>query len=1123
MTEEQNPDDSKFMEELQLGDFQEYEEIFKIVGDYKQGNADLDTVHSKLFSLRFRQLQKEDLQKILDETDLTPNGNISFFNCIILLKKLVDNGTKEKLSRILKRQGAGLFRTKDPANYTRTDRNYCENEKNVYAKMINKILKEDPDCQTRLPIDESSDELFEKLKDGVFLDKLVNKVNPENVPDGEYGEELTPYQKWDNITKGLEAAQKMGCSPETMPEDVADGNKGRVEDLLGDLLAKVLLPKELIKETEATDPMVAEGEDKEALTELSPDDFLKKWVNVHLANAGEPELTNFGEDVKDSQKYTVLLHDLCDECDKAALEEEDLNVRAEKVIENSTKIGTASEVTPADIVSGEEHLNRIFVADMFNAYCTYLEEQKPAGDALKSYIEAINKQLVGNQMVNDKIPIDPEGEEGQEIFTKIQDGKIISELQNIAQDDVCNTQEFGEDNEANLAKTIEACEKMGIPQDLKPNDIILKKPKKIMKLLGDILDKINCPKHLIKANADTENLIQEGEDKDAIANLLPEDFLKRWINYHLKNAGQEEINNFSEDLKGGDNYIHLLGQIAPNVCDKSGLELGTAEEKCAKAIEDAKKMGLDLNVTGELLAGGDPNINRLFAGNLYNLYANPFSVNEKKVFAKLINKTFEGDDSLAAYLPLDPETNDIFPKAEDGKIYSKLCNYICPGTVDERVLYTGALSREDEITNVNLVLNSAKSIGCFCDVQALDLVNGKRKDILEFFYSLLKLVVFKTITIQDFPQLLRLKGEKEEVEEMLTIDSETILIRWFNMHLKNAGYDALTNFGKDVKDSKRYLNLLNQISSECDKSAVDEADDLVRADAVLTNAEKIGTFNCLINEDIVGGSERLNLLYTAEIFNANIGMSEATSEEKMLANRLLADDEEGEREERTYRIWINSLKIPGQPKVNNLYEQCRSGVLLLKIIDKIQPGSVNWKIVDQKTKNNFKLGVNCQEVIDSCKKCKYHTVGIGGLDIRQGVKKMILAIVWQLMRAHTLQIIGEKSEEELIAWANERVQPERKIKSLKDKSTGNGLFWLDIIASIEPRAIRWDLVTKENASEKDLEMNAKYALSAARGLGGCIFIVWEDITQVKSRLLLTFLASLYDIYIRREKAKQGTA
>ena len=68
----------------------------------------------------------------------------------------------------------------------------------------------------------------------------------------------------------------------------------------------------------------------------------------------------------------------------------------------------------------------------------------------------------------------------------------------------------------------------------------------------------------------------------------------------------------------------------------------------------------------------------------------------------------------------------------------------------------------------------------------------------------------------------------------------------------------------------------------------------------------------------------------------------------------------------------------------------------------------------KKFKNPFKVSVNCQEAIDASKRSGYKIVSIGNKDIQEGRKKHILAIVWQLMRANTLKIIGERSEEELI-------------------------------------------------------------------------------------------------------------
>ena len=85
------------------------------------------------------------------------------------------------------------------------------------------------------------------------------------------------------------------------------------------------------------------------------------------------------------------------------------------------------------------------------------------------------------------------------------------------------------------------------------------------------------------------------------------------------------------------------------------------------------------------------------------------------------------------------------------------------------------------------------------------------------------------------------------------------------------------------------------------------------------------------------------------------------------------------------------------------------------MIDKIKPGTVNWKIVELKNlKNQFKVSVNCQEAIDASKKSGYKIVSIDNKDIQEGRKNYILAIVWQLMNPNTLKIIGERSEDELI-------------------------------------------------------------------------------------------------------------
>ena len=497
-----------------------------------------------------------------------------------------------------------------------------------------------------------------------------------------------------------------------------------------------------------------------------------------------------------------------------------------------------------------------------------------------------------------------------------------------------------------------------------------------------------------------------------------------------------------------------------------------------------------------------------------------FSEEERTAYVKVINSSLADDPICKRYLPIDPESNEIFDRIKDGVILCKLINKAQEGTIDERVINTKEnMNIFQQVENLNLAISAAKSIGL--NVIGLNydsIMNGKNFImVLGLMWQVVKLVVLCNIQLKQHPELIRLLNPGEQLSDLLKLSPEQLLLRWFNYHLKAAGYDKkITNFSGDVKDSEKYTVLLNQLNKDlCDKSALDEPDKKKRAKKVIENSKKLGAESYITPADIVAGNNKLNTLFVASIFNAYPGLDPPTEEEKYEAAKLLDDDVEGAREERAFRMWINSLSLNddnGEPiHINNLYEESKDGILLLRTIEKIKPGTVNWKIVDKKANNPFKKTVNCNEVIDASKKSKYHIVGIGGGDIRDGNKKYILAIVWQMMRDHSLQVIGNKTEEELIAWGNERVGDDMKVKSLKDKKLGNSVYFINIMKSIEPRSINWDIVVTDKDDDESKQNNAKYAISIARKLGATVFLVWEDIAEVKSKLLLTFLASLYEV------------
>ncbi len=497
-----------------------------------------------------------------------------------------------------------------------------------------------------------------------------------------------------------------------------------------------------------------------------------------------------------------------------------------------------------------------------------------------------------------------------------------------------------------------------------------------------------------------------------------------------------------------------------------------------------------------------------------------FSEEERTAYVKVINSSLADDPICKKYLPIEPDSNEVFDRIKDGVLLCKLINKAQEGTIDERVINKKEnMNIFQQVENLNLAISAAKSIGLNCIGLNYDsIMDGKNYImVLGLMWQVVKLVVMRNIQLKHHPELIRLLNPGEQLSDLLKLSPEQLLLRWFNYHLKQAGYDKpIKNFSGDVKDSEKYTILLNQLNkSLCDKSALNESDLKKRAKKVIDNSKKLGAESYITPDDIVAGNNKLNTLFVASIFNAYPGLDPPTEEEKYDAAKLLDDDVEGAREERAFRMWINSLGLTDESgdiiHINNLYEESRDGILLLRTLDKIKPGCVNWKLVDKKPNNPFKKTTNCNEVIDASKKSNYKIIGIGGGDIRDGNKKYILAIVWQMMRAHSLQVIGNKTEEELVAWGNERVDDEYKVKSLKDKKLASSLYFIHIMKSIEPRSINWDIVVTDKDDAESRENNAKYAISIARKLGATVFLVWEDIAEVKSKLLLTLLASIYEV------------
>ena len=145
-----------------------------------------------------------------------------------------------------------------------------------------------------------------------------------------------------------------------------------------------------------------------------------------------------------------------------------------------------------------------------------------------------------------------------------------------------------------------------------------------------------------------------------------------------------------------------------------------------------------------------------------------------------------------------------------------------------------------------------------------------------------------------------------------------------------------------VQDSEVYSILLHQLdSTKCDVCR--ETDPKAKAAHVIQNARALGSAPFIRPSDICNGNKKLNIGFVAQLFNVCPKLEMSQEEISTFDFASLEIDDVGDsREERTFRMWINSLNIDGL-YVNSLFTALEDGVAILKLMDLIQPGIVAWK------------------------------------------------------------------------------------------------------------------------------------------------------------------------------------
>ncbi|XP_028025763.1 plastin-2 [Bombyx mandarina] len=247
-------------------------------------------------------------------------------------------------------------------------------EQMAFSGWINSNLEHDPDLKHLLPIDPEGKQLYEKLKDGLILCKVINHSCPDTIDERAINKKnLTLYTKHENLTLALVSSQAIGCNIVNIDaHDLAKGKPHLVLGLLWQIIRIGLFNQITLEHCPGLTELLNDQERIEDLLALSPEAILLRWVNHQLQSAGVTRrCANFQHDVADSEIYSYLLKQIAPSdagVTLEALSESDLHRRAEIMLQQAEKLRCRAFVTPADVVAGVYKLNLAFVANLFNQH-----------------------------------------------------------------------------------------------------------------------------------------------------------------------------------------------------------------------------------------------------------------------------------------------------------------------------------------------------------------------------------------------------------------------------------------------------------------------------------------------------------------------------------------------------------------------------------------------------------------------------------------------------------------------------------------------------------------------------------------------------------------------------------
>ncbi|XP_049805752.1 plastin-3 isoform X1 [Schistocerca nitens] len=416
-------------------------EFFSRIDKNGDGFIDLSELREALEVCGFK-IPGWEVRKIIAEFNSrgsNHSGRLSFDEfeklCLDLKSNEVGNTFKKVVS---KKENLETLGGMSDASSEGTTHSVRLEEQLAFSDWINTNLRLDPDLKHLLPIDSEGKTLYEKVKDGILLCKIINHSCPDTIDERAINKKnLTLYTKHENLTLALVSSQAIGCNIVNIDaHDLAKGKPHLVLGLLWQIIRIGLFNQITLENCPGLTSLLSDGEHIEDLMKLSPEAILLRWVNHHLERAGVARRCgNFQGDIVDSEIYTYLLKQIAPPesgVTMEALMEPDLLRRAEIMLQQAGKLGCRSFVTPSDVTNGIYKLNLAFVANLFNNH-PGLDRPEGEIEGLENIEETREEKTYRNWM--NSMGVQPYV---NWLYSDLADGLVIFQLYDIIKPGIVN-------------------------------------------------------------------------------------------------------------------------------------------------------------------------------------------------------------------------------------------------------------------------------------------------------------------------------------------------------------------------------------------------------------------------------------------------------------------------------------------------------------------------------------------------------------------------------------------------------------------------------------------------------------------------------------------------------------